>query len=252
MSGHSPALLLLEIMTWESISQPMKDLMFAAPGGMSLGYELFGKLRISAGSRVLDLTPGNGIAGAVAAKQFKCRVHMLAENDRQTEEIPALAAGFDIDHQVEITTGNPASMPFPSDHFGSVYSIAFPTGVSLTPVIVRELYRVTEPGGFVGLAGPAGLKNETPPHMETALRTMRSGNLKTPALTALKLAYGGFHIISAEYMADSYSHWLEWLNSAPKDLITDIFRRAVIEDNGNWLALGLVIVKKPLKPDWAL
>jgi ubiquinone/menaquinone biosynthesis C-methylase UbiE len=114
-----------------------------------VGEELCEALDLKAGSKVLDVAAGNGMASLAAARRW-CDV-------TSTDYVPALlergraratAEGW----QIDFAEADAENLPFADNHFDAVLSTF---GVMFTPNQERaaaELVRVCKPQGKIGLA----------------------------------------------------------------------------------------------------
>jgi ubiquinone/menaquinone biosynthesis C-methylase UbiE len=239
-------------MRWESYKSDLIELAGFAPGGTALADKLVESLMLEPGLHVLDICTGQGVLASIVASEFDVEVTCLALDDRTESSAHAAAAALGVSGRVKVVTGLPAAIPLPAESFQRVYCLAHPYPHAASPGVVREIYRILAADGIIGLAGPAALSNETPGYMREALRELEGVTLRTPAYTALLFAREGFYIATAEYFSESFDHWQEWLRHAPPEIASDAMRKAVEEDGGRWLALGLMILRKPPKPEWAV
>ena len=106
-------------------------------------------LDVRAGWNVLDVAAGNGNASLAAARRG-CRV-------TSTDYVPALldrgrarasAEGFRIDFQI----ADAEALPFDAGRFDAVFSTVGVMFAPNQPRAAAELFRVTRPGGLIGLA----------------------------------------------------------------------------------------------------
>ncbi len=104
---------------------------------------------VRAGWQVLDVAAGNGNASLAAARRG-CRV-------TSTDYVPALldrgrlrasAEGLRIDFQI----ADAEALPFEDDRFDAVFSTFGVIFAPNQPRAAAELFRVTKPGGLIGLA----------------------------------------------------------------------------------------------------
>jgi SAM-dependent methyltransferase len=114
-----------------------------------VGEQLCEALDLKAGSKVLDVAAGNGMASLAAARRW-CRV-------TSTDYVPALlqngrARAEAEGHPIEFIEADAEALPFDDNDFDVVISTF---GVMFTPNQDRaasELVRVCKPGGRIGLA----------------------------------------------------------------------------------------------------
>jgi SAM-dependent methyltransferase len=114
-----------------------------------VGEELCEALDLKAGSKVLDVAAGNGMASLAAARRW-CEVTStdyvpaLLERGRARAKAEGLA--------IEFAEADAENLPFDADHFNTVISTF---GVMFTPnqdKAAAELLRVCKPNGTIGLA----------------------------------------------------------------------------------------------------
>ncbi len=146
-----------------------------------VGEELCEALELKAGSHVLDVAAGNGMASLAAARRW-CHV-------TSTDYVPALlergraratAEGW----QIDFREADAEDLPFDDNHFDAVLSTF---GVMFTPNQERaaaELLRVCKPKGRIGLA------NWTPEGFVGQLFKTLGNHLPPPAGTRSPAAWG--------------------------------------------------------------
>ena len=239
-------------MRWDTLKPDLIKLAGLAPGGIKLADRLIQALQLQPGQHVLDICTGRGLLASAIASEYEVEVTCLASDEKSEFWTQATAAALGVSDRVKVVMGPPAAIPLPAESFDRVYCLAHPYPHAASPGVVREIYRVLAADGVVGLAGPAALGNETPDYMRAALRELEGVTLRTPAYTALLFAREGFYIAAAEYFPQSFDHWKAWLEDAPHEIVSDAVRKAVVEDGGRWLSLGLIVLKKPPKPRWAV
>jgi ubiquinone/menaquinone biosynthesis C-methylase UbiE len=239
-------------MRWDTLEHDLHRRIAVAPGGSGLADALIDSLHIEPGQKVLDLCPGTGVLASMVAREHRADVTCITTVAKLEAATEATAAALGVSDRVRIFPGSPATLPFPSDEFDRIYCLGQPWTVQSSHQVIMEIYRVLKPDGMFGIAGPSAIVNKHPDYMKAALKHVEGAMLKTPAYAALMFAQEGFHIIVAEFFAESYEHWKEWLKNAPPEAVPDDFRRAVIQDEGKWLALGLIVLRKPPRPDWAV
>ncbi|HDS30162.1 MAG TPA: class I SAM-dependent methyltransferase [Firmicutes bacterium] len=239
-------------MRWETIEPDLRKRLWLAPGSTSLANELVSALHLAPGQKALDISPGTGVLASMAAREHRVDVTCIANEPKTEAAIETVAAALGVSDRVTVAHGTPSDTKLNPDEFDRIYSLGQPWIPLADHGVISEIYRVLKPDGFVGLAGPAAIINSTPDYMESVVKNVDGARLKTPAYTALMFAQEGFHIVNAEFYPHSYDHWIAWLREAPAELVTDDFRRAVIQDSGRWLALGLIVLRKPPRPSWAV
>jgi ubiquinone/menaquinone biosynthesis C-methylase UbiE len=237
-------------MHWETKNHDLTGHIAQIPGGTAIVDALIESLSIGPGQKLLDLNPGNGAVAAAIASEHDVNITALSSDAREEALSESIASSMHLKDRITVVPGSIAAIPLPSEQFNRVYGVASMFPIPSIPGVIAELHRMVAPDGFLGFAGPASINNQTPPYMVPALRDYQGVTFRTPAWTAIAFAQYGFHIMKAEFIHGSYDHWKEWLDKAlhvPED-----FRRAVIEDAGRWLMLGIIVLRKPPKPRWAV
>ncbi|MCX6646864.1 MAG: methyltransferase domain-containing protein [bacterium] len=237
---------------WENYSHKFLKELNVAPGAANLASALISALEPEQGQHWLDFCPGPEILAAIIAKEFGLRVTSLVQDPRCELRVEDAARELGVSDLVNVIPGEKLSLPVPSEEFDRIFCLGNPFFTPSSSKLADELLRVIKPGGMVGFAGPTSLQNDTPKYMENGLLDFHAARLRTPAWTALQYSKEGFHIAVAEYIHGTWDLWKEWLDIAPKGLIPDSFRKAVIEDEGRWLSLGVIVLRKPPRPNWAL
>jgi cyclopropane fatty-acyl-phospholipid synthase-like methyltransferase len=222
------------------------------PGGAALVDALIQGLEIQPDRNVLDVLPGHGAVSALLAANSGAKVTALAQDPSAESATEETASRLGLSARITVVPGPIAAIPLPSEHFDRIVSVADPFPVAAAPGSIAEFHRVLAPDGLLGMAGAASFSSHVPDYMVNALREHPGVRFRTPAYTALMYAQEGFHIVRAEYFPDGYDYWREWLKTAPAEIVHETFREAVIEDGGRWLSLGLIILRKPPKPPWAV
>ncbi len=234
-------------MRWDTYEPDIVKQVSLAPGGTALAGALIERLELQDGINVLDLDPGPGVVAAVVAKEYGVKVTCIVDDSGSESALEDKAKVLGAADLVRVIPGKITEIPTPSEEFQSVYCLGHPFFPSPKSALARELYRVLAPDGVIAFAGPASLTNYTPDHMKNAFDGYGDIVLRTPAYTALLFAREGFHILTAEFMAGAWDHWMAWLEDDSGE-----FRKAALEDGGRWLSLGLIVLKKPPKPKWAV
>lgn len=117
-------------------------------------------LELDAGARVLDLATGTAdLAILIARKTPDAKVVGLDPAERMLAVGRTKTAKAGLDDRVELITGDAQKLPFPDDSFDGV-TIAFGIrNVPDRPKALREMARVTRPGGRIAvleLSEPGG------------------------------------------------------------------------------------------------
>jgi ubiquinone/menaquinone biosynthesis C-methylase UbiE len=131
-------------------------------GGQEATRELIDRTRITPLSYVLDVGCGVGTSACHLAKCMGCKVMGVDINPRMVERARERAKKMKISHLVEFQPADAVDLPFPEDTFNAVITesvTAFPDDKAKA---IREYFRVTKPGGYVGLNESTWLKTPVP------------------------------------------------------------------------------------------
>lgn len=109
-------------------------------------------LRLGPGARVLDLATGTAdLALRVAREEGSCSVVGLDPSARMLEVGRRKVTQRQLDARIELVQGDAQTLPFPDDSFDGV-CIAFGIrNVPDRPRALREMARVTRPGGRIAI-----------------------------------------------------------------------------------------------------
>jgi len=239
-------------MRWDSIQPDLLKRVELAPGGTRLADAVEESLDLNGVTDVLDLCPGAGVVASLLARDYQKKITCIVDDPASEELTEAAAQVLGVSDRVRVIPGKAKAVPVGSEEFQRIYAIGHPFTPSPSHENASELYRVLAPGGIVCIAGPVAFTNETPDYFKPALMEFGDVRVRTPAYGALMFSREGFHIVIAEYLPEAWDRWNEWLENSPPEAIPDILRRAIIEDGGRWLSLGLVVLRKPPRPNWAL
>ena len=239
-------------MHWDIYSHEIRQLASRIPGGPYLIDRIVDYLDIEPGRKILNICPGTGIVGSMIAKEFNVATTVTSGDAATESDAETLAKELGVSHLVNVIPASADSLPVPSEEFDRIACVGTPFFVRSSPEVARELHRVLNADGMIGIAGPMSLRNETPNYMQAGLAEYPGVILRTPAYTALTFSREGFHIVKAEYIPEAWDRWKEWLDAMPAGKVPDAFRKAVIEDGGRWLSLGLILLRKPPRPQWAV
>jgi len=132
-----------------------------------------------------------------------------------------------------------------------MYFIGSPFVTLLSLSFAKEAYRILKAGGILAIGGPFSLSNKVPSYMEEAVREIKEARLGTPAALGLKFCDAGFFIWKAEFVDGAWDLWKEWLEKPENHRGIESFVEGVKKDEGRWVSLGILVLKKPFKPSWA-
>lgn len=118
------------------------------------GRELLIDGAVSAGDRVLDCGAGTGTTGLLAAQKVgeAGQVVLFDMSEGMLTVAKEKAAQSQMQGRVEIKVGDMLSLPFEDNSFDAVLSTYSMCPVYDPTKAAKELYRVTKPGGRIGIA----------------------------------------------------------------------------------------------------
>jgi arsenite methyltransferase len=135
-------------------------------GGQEATRELVDRTRITPLSYVLDVGCGVGTTACHLAHCMGCRVMGVDINPAMIERARKRARHLKLTDLVQFQLADAEDLPFPDETFNVVISesvTAFPPDKGLA---IQEYFRVTKPGGFVGLNESTWLRTPVPREVE--------------------------------------------------------------------------------------
>jgi len=135
-------------------------------GGQDATRELVDRTRITPLSYVLDVGSGVGTTSCHLARWLGCRVMGVDINPLMVERARERAKRLKLTDLVEFQQADATDLPFENDSFNVVITesvTAFPDNKAKA---IREYYRVTKPGGFIGLNEATWLRTPVPDEIQ--------------------------------------------------------------------------------------
>lgn len=134
------------------------------PGGAELTRHLGEVLHLGPADRVLDVASGKGTSAFLLADAFRCRVIGVDYSQRNVDEANAVGHS-----RCEFRQGDAERLPFECGSFDAVISeCAFCTFPSKRDA-AREMARVLQPGGRLGLTDVTLFAERVPPELHSLL-----------------------------------------------------------------------------------
>lgn len=210
-------------------------------GSYEMALPLINALKLKAGMRVLEIGAGTGQVAAILARNWGVTV-ITIEPWESLEVIQEFAVQQGVSNDVLAMNVNAKDMPFPDESFDAVFGIGSFFMIDDREQAWKEIIRVTRKGGYIGIAEPMCTLNSIPLELE-----------KYDIFTSYKK-----WLRSLEWYCDLYrNHRLsiteKYYFSEAKQWMIDNFRYYdgekdfILEDNGRWLSLGLVVGQKTIE-----
>jgi len=151
-SRHDEWMTDTEVKSGPSLEQLLESGMLPAdilhPGGLEITRELAELCKIGTNSRVLDVASGTGEAACFLAKTYHCKVVGIDASEFMIERARTKVHSRNLD--ISFQQGDAHELPFAENSFDAVISECT-TCVLDKPRAIREMARVTKPGGHVGI-----------------------------------------------------------------------------------------------------
>ena len=188
-------------------------------GGLPATRTLLSLCHVENAREILEVGCGIGVGPAYAAKTYDCRVVGVDISGRMIEWSRRRAREERVQDKVEFQVADVLALPFESDRFDAILCESVLAFVADKERAIRELVRVTRPGGYVGL-NEAFLLTETPsPQVVDLARQMGTEMVSLDAWKALWNASGLHARVVRAYRIDpvrevrSRMRWigLRWL-----------------------------------------
>ena len=120
-------------------------------GGRVATEEFLDQLDIGPSHHVLDVGCGLGGASRFAAHQYGCRVTGVDLTREYIETGNVLCAWLGLGDRVSLVAENAMQLSSPADTFDRAYMLHVGMNIADKPSLFEELYRVTRPGGRIGI-----------------------------------------------------------------------------------------------------
>lgn len=120
-------------------------------GGFTATRQLLDLCHIEDAREVLDVGCGTGVGPAYIARTHDCHVVGVDLSPKMIEWSRRRVREEGVEDRVELLVADVLSLPFEANHFDVVVSESVLAFVGDKAGAIRELVRVTKPGGYVGL-----------------------------------------------------------------------------------------------------
>jgi arsenite methyltransferase len=172
-------------------------------GGPPATRALLSLCHVEDAREILEVGCGIGVGPALAARTYDCRVVGIDISDRMIEWSRQRAREERVQDRVEYQVADVLALPFESGRFDATVCESVLAFVADKERAIRELVRVTRPGGYVGL-NEAFLLTETPsPRVAELARQMGTEMVSLDAWKTLWGAAGLRDRVVRAYGIDS-------------------------------------------------
>jgi ubiquinone/menaquinone biosynthesis C-methylase UbiE len=130
-------------------------------GGLPATKTLFSLCHVKEAAEILDVGCGIGVGPARAARMYGCRVVGVDISKQMIEWSRRRAREEGVEDRIEFLVADVLALPFEAERFDATLCESVLAFVADKEQAIRELVRVTKPGGYVGL-NEAFLLTETP------------------------------------------------------------------------------------------
>jgi len=120
-------------------------------GGREATARFIDKLGLSAEDRVLDVGCGIGGASRYVARQHGCQVMGVDLTEQYCDVATELAGRVRLADRVAYQQASALTLPFVDGRYSAAYMLHVGMNISDKPALWRELHRVLEPGGRLGV-----------------------------------------------------------------------------------------------------
>ena len=142
-------------------------------GGLGERRTLLSACRVENAREILEVGCGTGIGPVHTAGTSGCRVVAIDRSERMIEWSRLRARQERVADRIELRVADVLALPFESDRFGATICESVLAFVEDKEQAIREMVRVTRPGGYVGL-NEMFLLTETPSPQLVALARLQA------------------------------------------------------------------------------
>jgi len=139
------------------------------PGGYAATDRLHELCHMADANEVLDVGCGIGVSPVYIAKRFKCRIVALDLSEKMLAWSRQRARRAGLTGRITFQQGDVRELPFEENRFDVTIVESVLAFVEDKDTALRELIRVTRPGGYVGINENCWLQLPRPEWLERAL-----------------------------------------------------------------------------------
>jgi ubiquinone/menaquinone biosynthesis C-methylase UbiE len=207
-------------------------------GSYEMALPLINALKLKAGMRVLEIGAGTGQVATILAKNWGVSIVTL-EPWGSLKDIQDFATEHGVENEVLAINANAKLIPFPDESFDAVFGIGSFFMIDEREQALKEIIRVTRKAGHIGIAEPMCTTNPIPSELgkyeifnsyKKWLRSLK-WNCDSYQNQGLSVTEKYYFPEAYQWMIDNFRYY-----DGEKDFI--------LEDNGRWLSLGLIVGQK--------
>ncbi|HEY5628133.1 MAG TPA: class I SAM-dependent methyltransferase, partial [Candidatus Limnocylindrales bacterium] len=131
-------------------------------GGLAATRDLLALCHVDEAREVLEVGCGIGVGAANLARDHGCRVVGIDRSQRMIDWAHRRAQEHGVTDRVELLVASATELPLEDDRFDIAYAESVLAFVDDPARAIREMVRVTRPGGYVGLNESIWTKGLTP------------------------------------------------------------------------------------------
>lgn len=131
-------------------------------GGMAATRELLALCHVDQAREVLEVGSGIGVGAANLARDHGCHVVGVDRSERMIEWARRRTREHGVADRVELVLASATELPFEDGRFDIAYAESVLAFVDDPARAIREMVRVTRPGGYIGLNESIWTRELTP------------------------------------------------------------------------------------------
>ncbi|MGA8248778.1 MAG: methyltransferase domain-containing protein [Nocardioides sp.] len=132
------------------------------PGGLSLTRQLFDRVGLTAGQRLVDVASGRGTSALLAAREYGARVDGVDLSAANVALATGAAASADLADRAVFHVGDAEAVPLPDGRADVVICECALCTFPDKPAALAEMARLLAPGGRLGITDIAAERDRLP------------------------------------------------------------------------------------------
>lgn len=135
------------------------------PGGLDLTRQLFDRMGLAPGQRLLDIASGIGTTALLAATEYGVRVDGVDLSEANAARAAEAATTRGLSDLVTFQPGDAEALPLPDAAWDAVVTECALCTFPDKQTAVREMARVLKPGGRLGITDVTADRERLPPEL---------------------------------------------------------------------------------------